>query len=401
MFIAVSLVLLAFNVSLVFNRFPRAGWDYRVYAGAVHCLHDGKDPYFVSNLASYSGGRNLSFVYPPLSIALFSALICTQGNHVYFLFWMLLLALTFLIVERTDTRGFSGFLLLVLFATAFLASYWNFQTGNIGLVELFLFSGFYYGICKDKLNLAALFLAVVSFLKITPFIFLLAFLFLDLPARKKVLLLLLVPAYAGFLHALSFVLYPDITPSYFLQVLGRIPGQHSPLYEPGGMSTPSSLLLCKDLGALAGLPYQVLYGLFATGLALLLYAKMRGRRFERMELLSLLVLFCLLLMPRLKPYSFAYALLPAYYLLKRSTFLEKTAALLVLSFVPLILYLVHTTSGHMGAGWVYENAASRTILHYGQLCALFVLFTWYLFRQEQEDNATEDGEMSRVPAIPG
>jgi hypothetical protein len=167
------------------------------------------------------------------------------------------------------------------------------------------------------------------------------------------------------------------------------------------MSTPSSLLLCKDLGALAGLPYQVLYGLFATGLALLLYAKMRGRRFERMELLSLLVLFCLLLMPRLKPYSFAYALLPAYYLLKRSTFLEKTAALLVLSFVPLILYLVHTTSGHMGAGWVYENAASGTILHYGQLCALFVLFTWYLFRQEQEDNATEDGEMSRVPAIPG
>src|SRR3990167_8828926 len=139
----------------------------------------------------------------------------------------------FLIIKKGDER-FNPLLLVTLLASGFLATFWNFFTGNIGLLELLLLSLCFYFTIKEKYYLAMFPLAFIALLKIIPLGLMSIFIFSGISKSSKLKVLSSGVILFIFFSSLSYILFPDITHSYYLALMGKIGKQISPIHEKGG-----------------------------------------------------------------------------------------------------------------------------------------------------------------------
>lgn len=371
------LLLLFANFLLLLSRFRVSGSDSQIYYGAVKAWENGNNPYLLENIKQYSAGP-FTFVYPPISIPFFKILHFGNPRVTYYLIWTIALVCTIAIIARADKKS-DLFLLTVLLVTGFLATYWNYLTGNVGLIELLLFAMVFYGIIKEKYLISAVFLPLTAVLKIAPLLYATLFVYLKSDRVKIIKILATIFTLFVLISGLSYVLHPNISSTYYLSITGHFDQQHSPLYETGGVTNPSSLTLIRAflerlLPNYMGLSI-LLYVLFIAVIIVMFYIFLsRGDR-NFLEIFSIGVLAIMLILPRLKPFSFVFALLPLYFLTKNLDYKHKTLLILLASALPLVFYF----SGDSWRLFWSPNLLVSGLWNYNQLLLLIAVFAFLIW----------------------
>jgi len=374
--------LMAINVFLIIFDFHRAGWDFKVSYGAIEAFKNNENPYFVKNLQKYTD-TNFPFGWP-LAILYFFRVIYFLNNFIgpklnYYILWLLFLLGAFIIIKKAR-KDFDPFLLAVLLLTGFMSTYWNFLTGSIGLIELFVFSLVFYYIIKKKYYVAAIFLALSGFVRILPLLFGSLFIFADIPGRSKRNIFLLIISIAAALHMVPFIFFPDMVRAYFLLLMGKISNQYSPAFERGMQNNPSLFCLMQDISEKVFGIYNSafcfgLYFLSVSFIFFLFFRYARENKHKFLEIFSLGALAFLLVFPRLKPYSFVFALLPIYFLIKDLVLKNKIYMILLVSACPLMFFV------NMNVLWY-----NFFIISYNQYIFLFLFFYIFLTRIKYWNN---------------
>jgi hypothetical protein len=210
-------------------------------------------------------------------------------------------------------------MLAALLSGGFAAASWNFYTGNTGIIEFLAVAAALHGLVYKRHGVAKLALGLVSAVKLTPLGFAVVFGAVMLRDRtRRELVVFGAGLVAGFatIHVLSLLIGPAYEYSYVLQLTGLIPNQHAAIRETSaGASNPTLLLLLKNILKSLGASKAALtlvYGLLLAAVAWQCYRIWR-RDPEPLTIWAFGMLLACLLLPRLKPYSFTYALLPVAY----------------------------------------------------------------------------------------
>ncbi len=375
-FHALVLLLIAFNVLLIGLFSATSGWDFAVYCGAVRAAEAGHNPYLVSELRPYTGS-DLSFVYPPSSLWLFKVL-CRLGNRGYLLWWSAALVPIFALMAAGES-GANRWLWGGLLLSGFIAVYFNYFTGNVGLLELLPFALAYQALRRHRYRASAVWLALSAYFKGVPLLFGATYAFLNRSWREKARLWLILGGSFALLLLASYAASPNLWDTYRHALTGSLGTQHSPLRESGGVTNPALPFLVADALRLIGItcPRQA----FIVYAALSLWIVSEGVFFIRrhrqdFELaFSVGVLGLLLVLPHLKPYSFTFALLPVYTLARRQGMRGRVQYLLIVSLIPLLLYLLPFA--------LYPRVlpeALRFLWNYGQTLALLTAYGIGLWR---------------------
>jgi hypothetical protein len=252
--IALCIFLMVLNIGIIRKSYYETGWDFNVYLTAVSAFENGIDPYSVGNMQKNQVQASpLPFIYPPISILFFKSLIVFfKKIHLsnfrinYYILWCLFLTGTFFVIRRGD-KEFQPLLFITLLLTGFIASFWNFMTGNIGIIELFLFSLTFYFILKERYYLSATFITLTAVMKIIPLVYVIFFVFSKKPNQVKWKVILLSVMLFILVSGISYFLFPDITYSYYQSVLGKLVIQGSPILRSGGIVNPSLFFLIRDV----------------------------------------------------------------------------------------------------------------------------------------------------------
>lgn len=368
--LCISLILISlFFTEIILISF-KTETDINVYCSAVEAYKNGNNPYLVEELRVYSSS-NLSFIYSPLSLPFFEVLCFVDSIMGYYIIWLLLLLATFYITKKADTQ-LDPLLLITLLASGFLATFWNMLTGNVGLIELTFFAATYYFIMKRKYRNAALFLALTSLFKILPILFAPLFLFTKESKKEKTKTFLLTTVFLAVVHLLSFLLFPQIMPTYLLSLIGKAGLQHNPIYESGGIKNPSLLFLIKELSRVFfnenTTAFIIIYILSTLLVLFLFYIYIKRKRRKFLHTFSFGILAIMTILPQLKPYSFTFALLPIYFLIKNFKLIDKIASLFIVSILPLVIL-------------IFGYSSSSIIWNYSQLICLFTLVIFILLKE--------------------
>jgi len=370
-YMSLCLCLIFINIFLIIVTgisIDSVGGDYNIYCGAVKVFEDGNNPYLVDNLRVYTRS-DLSFTYLPLNIIMFKGL-CHFNRFfhpwiIYYICWSGLLLGSFLVIKKSDADC-QHLLLFTLLITGFMGTYWNFFTGNTGLIHVFLISLMFYSIIKKKYYWASLFLVFASLLKIIPLIFSVLFIFAKISKWTKIKIWIFIALLFVLAHLLSFVLYPGITISYYLSIIGRMGQQHSPVHERVGtfffLFEEISKTLFGGIPVISLCLYLVFTGLILT--VVVKYSRAKNRSF--LNVFSLGMLAFILIFPRFRSYSFAWSLVPAYFLVKDWNLNGKFLAVLVVSVAPLCSFGIFSISGWF-KGWLET-------VEYGQSICLLAFF---------------------------
>ncbi len=374
----VCVLLIVFNVILLSARFQKAGWDFKIYAAAVRVFMAGENPYLVSNLIE-SSDVYLPFIYPPSTLYLFFPITFLAGIVGYRILWLLLLVASFFIVKSFD-RSFRPFSFATMIATGFMASYHNFRTGNVGLIELFFYAWAFKFIYEKKYALSSIFINLTAWLKIYPVLIGALFIFLKQSLRAKMRLILMLSLGFAVVFGASLVLYPQLSVSNYLALRGKIEGQPSPSDEIGGSSNPSSFLFIREIGErFLGTDQTFPLAVFIIYAAFILWCLIRDSRRKDLDfatLFSIGTLAILLLLPRLKPYSLTLALIPVYFLMKDMDYRQKLWGLFIVGLLPLGLSAVYFVLREMDLSSIWIGRQVYFISGYRQLFSLLIAFIY-------------------------
>ncbi len=384
------------NVVLLVSWYPSSGFDLNIGCSAVTAYDDGFDPYIVQYLQMYSASP-YSFPYPPISLVFFELICCGDHRIVYYIIWALLLTATFLTVKKTNNSD--PFLILVVLCTGFVATFLNFFTGNLGIPQLLFFSIIIALISKDRYYPAAILMGLMASLKLWPLA--LGALFLLAPRCKtdKIKLCSVLLISFGIVHLISYLAYPEITASYYDQVIGRIDSQHTPINEAteGSIANPSLVLGVKTLSSLLFnnnvISLVILEIIYVAFIAFSFTHYLNRQKGNFLNIFCIGTLAILLISPRLQLYSFVFALIPVYFLIKDFDLKNKFIFLFIISAFPLIFMLTsmmtafHSTDP---ANFIEESIFAddtnlplvSRITCYGQGISLLIFYIYFLIKDE-------------------
>ncbi len=368
-FIGACVLLLALNALWIFLRYGQSGWDFSIYFYAVKHLADGKDPYTTASVI------NCPFIYPPLTLAVFKPLLFF-GQYLkplYYLLWSVLLLLSALVVKKLSEKN-DPLYLATIFFTGFIAAYWNFRSGNIGLVELFMMAAVFYCLKKEAYLQAAAVVGLLGYFKITPISIAPLFLLLPLPAGTRVRMVLVSGLVFLALYGLSYLAYPGLMPSFF-KVVGY------PLTETGATSNASSLSLLSAMGRTFSAGRGVVFALYCVYAGLTVLASyFLSRKIRSMtvpESFSLWLLVLMAIWPRIKPYSYIYALIPAYLLTVGQGYRRKYETLLLISLVPMAFHILYSVYNAVDIRLLYSSNVIKGVIWYSQFFPVWFLLAYY------------------------
>jgi hypothetical protein len=317
------------------------GHDFVVYCDAATAFGSNLNPYYVSNLEHSS----LSFVYPPITLPVFAAM-CSLKNLfpidvVYTLYYSILLVFTYIVVKKSEDSSDSRtqtLFLVTLLVSGYIGAFWNFSTGNIGILGGAALAVLYFGLNRDREWLGILSISLVSIFKIFPALFAIAHSISSKSSGRAIKLLSRYMILGGLSVGVSYILFPELMHSYYLAITGQLP-QHSPINEGGGASTPALLFLLIGIGEFmfgSGASGVALYLVLLSLVAAALLKIYKKENIDRATILSFSIIGILLLIPRLKPYTLSYAVIPTYYLVKDWNIEGKTLILIFAVVIPSI-----------------------------------------------------------------
>ena len=380
------------------GRYRGAGWDFSTYRSAVKVFQEGNDPYLVKNLLEYSD-LGWPFVYPPSTLILFFPIVALAGVIGYRVLWLLMLAASFFIVRSFD-RNFQPFFFVTVVATGFMASYHNFRTGNVGLIELFFFCWAFKFIYEKRYALSAIFINLTAWLKIYPVLLGGLFVFLRKPVKNRIKPLIVLLVAFIIIGGSSPLFFPRLIVSSLGALTGRIDAQHSPTDEIGGSSNPSSFLfiveMTKNLFGTARAFPVVLFFVFAAFIIWSLMRYARGTEQDFTVLFSMGTLAILLLLPRLKPYSLTLALVPVYFLMREMDYRKKLAGLFIIGLLPLALSFIYFVlrETELSSSWI-----GRQIFFLSGYRQLFSLLAAYIYLWLVRPNKVPAGSIRETARV--
>ncbi len=315
LFFALTLALTALLGIFIFSN--PYGWDARLYCQAAELDRLGGNPYLAQD---FPGG--LPWLYPPALLNFFGVLCASPLNFAaaYPLIYLLVIALSLPLWQ--PGRDLPTALILAIGALAGLA--WALWSGNLEVILLLPVSLAFFSIQRSRWEIAAVCLGLMASIKILPLAYLPLLWLAPLPRLRKVRLLAIgLGTFLIIFYALTFS-RPDLTPWYFRQLTGGLPGQGNPAAEFGGINHPAFPFFFAALfGWPQGLP-ALFFGMAIGGAVAIALFWLTWRflapHFESREravfLFSFAFLLLSLVLPRFKPYTFV-LLLPALFLLLR------------------------------------------------------------------------------------
>jgi hypothetical protein len=320
------------------------GWDAQIYCAAEQAYGAGLSPYLVSNLKHFHA-VDFSFVYPLYALVVLKPFCSGDATSRFtVLYWTCLVCAFLLSASRLRTWSEQG-LLAILFLGGFAGTAYSLVTGNIGLIEGLGFSVCYFFLTRGRTAMAAFVLGATASFKLVPILFALSLPFLGrstAPSRGRnthLILYSLLPLAAGL--AISCTMNPSFFRDFVLQLLGLQPNQHAPIHELWPESNPVFLLALKTfLSALrieSSIPLCIVAAVMIFG-TISIMTRLRRTGMDDVRLFSMGTLFVLLLMPRVKPYSFPYAVLPVFYLIQGQSRSLQVATLLTSVWIPALLF---------------------------------------------------------------
>ncbi|MCJ7642955.1 MAG: glycosyltransferase 87 family protein [Candidatus Aminicenantes bacterium] len=376
-----GIFLILLNIALIINDYKVSGWDFNIYHAAVKTYASGENPYSVINLQKHLGKRryHYPFLYPPITLGFFNILhtmvsYCNQiasPKAYYYFLWCVLLAAVFLIIRKANAT-FNPLFLIILLFTGFISAYWNFLTGNIGIVELFFFSLVFYYITKKNNYLSAFFLAIIGIIKIIPLIFGSLFAFSKQSKAQKARIFGGLASLFMASNIISYAMDPKLFVQYYKFMIRRLSIFYNPLKEVGEYRSPAIFLYIKEItnhffnGNLTMFFAQYFLLLCIIFVLFTLYLRKRERSF--LDIYSFGMLALIIILPRMKPYSFTLALLPIYFLVKDQNWERKLWTIIIVSGMPLISYWAIKTS---------HNQGFLRFMEYGQSLSLLVFYVLY------------------------
>ncbi len=315
-------------------------WDFSVYLAAVDLFLKGGDPYSIQALQQSGGSGGLPFVYPPLAQFFFLPFHFLPGPVAYEVWLGLkLLALYGLLrIWRREVFPFEWNWKTILFLIfAFNACiYWDLAAGNVALFQVFLIWSALVCWRRRRHLLFGVLLGLAAQFKVTPLFLSILPLVLEERINVKGFLLAFLPG--AVLLGLNPVLFPQATHLFV---------QAASVLDERGLAAASGLALLRDAADLAGslgLPLpgaldEVLFGVLALGIlggSLVLLRK--TRRADAQGRLFFVLLTYLLILPRVKAYSYILVVIPSLAILLGSR--EK----LLIPFLVLLTVLPHANS---------------------------------------------------------
>jgi len=327
----VLLVLTAFQFSLFAT--GKTGWDYETYVSAIQTFNHGQNPYILENIIPYQqGGTQLQFDYPPHTLYFFWLLDFILVFHYTSIYYSVLLVLfiisAYLIVHLDEKRHY--LFLTTLLLTGFMGAIWNFVTGNIPILFLFLFAVIFTFMIKGKYWQSS----VVMGLSAAVSLFTVPFIVLFLLVRRSIIdRLSHIFLSLGIIGSLFIVDYL-VNPAYIISYVEMMIGGNSPLSESGGWNQPTPYLLFRDTlnGSFGGIiPFIAVSCIY---IGLILYATgtyYRKNKVNFPKTFSLVMLSIFMILPRLMPYDFIILVIPLYILFKDCSYQMKSLVLFVIS----------------------------------------------------------------------
>jgi hypothetical protein len=311
---------------------PSAGWDYRVYSGAVLAFSNGQNPFVLENVVQYVGG-NLPFTYPPHTLYFFWVLNCIHifdNIGMYYLLLSILLIASLSLITRIDSQP-DVFFLVTLVLTGFMAVVWNFGTGNKDIFFLFLFALMFFLLMKEKYWQSSIVMGLTGAISLITGPFVALFLFVRQSWPRRILYILLSGVVVGILFLVGYL----VNRGYFDSYIGTIQGGMSPLYDIGGYNTPTPYLLFGDL--LKGLnitgqvPLAVVSCIYIGVIAYAAWNYYSRHSSDLLQVYSVITLAVFMLLPRIKPYDFIILAVPLYFLFRNRSIRMKCLMFAVIS----------------------------------------------------------------------
>lgn len=297
----------------------RLQWDFHTYYYASAAQAAGLDPYDAANISKVSNKHwTPAFLYPPLTLPLFSLFRAVDYNVAVKVWLLLKLAMVGGLLAIWH-RGFGRLAPPAIFAAylcfAFGATfYWDLKAGNVSIVEQFLLWSAFWCLLRDRpWGFCGLLLAA-SLCKLTFVAFLPLLLLFDV-RRKWLCLASTALALVAYLLANRLV-----SPALF----GEYVRQAATMDDLGSRYNAGTLAFLKDMLGSAGTGPAplVAYGVLVVALLVTLVWRLRPALptlvADRPLAICLACALYVVLMPRMKSYSFIVLVLPAFLVVTRS-----------------------------------------------------------------------------------
>jgi hypothetical protein len=325
-------------IAVLWQRPVTLQWDFQSYYHASVAHQRDLSPYEARNLSLVSGKRWMPvYLYPPLTVHLFDpfrAMPYPVAVKVWLCLKLAMLGGVVVVWHRFFTRAappilFAAFLLLGFGSTV----YWDLHAGNVSIMEQFLLWLAFLGLLKGRAWAFCALLVAAS-------VFKLAFmLFLPLPLLLQGRRAWLPVATGGAVFVAYVLANRLLQPDLFAQYVTLAVS----VKDLGSRFNLGSLALVKDVFAYfgaedAGIAPLVVYGLVVVGV-LAVTVRVAGPARALLVAEPRLAVFLasalyVMVMPRMKSYSFIILLPAAWHAVRRSARSEALPYLLVLLLLP-------------------------------------------------------------------
>ncbi len=319
------------------------GWDFLTYCAFPNAVKAGLNPYKPEGIAAVA---NLPYptiyMYPPLAGYFFHPL-CSLPSILYPTFYLLLL-LGILYVNRTEKLTDSLYL-AALMTAGYISFHWCMVTGNIGILELFLFALFFYFFKKERHYFMGTIIGIVGFIKILPLVFGASVLFTKQGRTRQFLKTYLIGFTSAYvpLQLLSLIMFPGTSKKYYNFILDILPGGNFNI-----MSLPSSWANPTLLTAVDAWADRYLHG-YGTDIILIgflligLFSLMRNysnlAQDDPLKALAFAFIILSLALPMLRNYSIIIVTLPVFLATKGFNWKARSTVLFLACSLPYIRLL--------------------------------------------------------------
>ena len=193
------------------------------------------------------------------------------------------------------------------------------------------------------------------------------------------------------INAVSYLLFPDITYSYYQSVLGKLVIQGSPILRSGGIANPSLFFLIRNVSRKLFCENHIVsfsvYTLFVGCVVAFFIGYVLKKDRDFVKVFSLGVISFFLVYPSFHQYSFTFVLLPVYFLTKDFDLRNKFLTVLIISAVPLTTLLKLFTNVFLYGR--RDDSYFANMLNYSQSLCLLAFFMFFLVRDFFDGKRTQ------------
>jgi hypothetical protein len=319
-------------------------WDFKSYYYAAAAHEQQLNPYEMKALAEVSGKDiHFAYVYPPVTLWM-ARMLTVFPYRISYQIWLflkiaLLIALVYIWKTCFLAEKSSVLLYIFIFFAFDAAVYWDFKTGNISIIEQFLLWSAFLFFLKNRPLPFCLLILLISVFKATLIVFVVLLPFSDIKFKWWYCIGSFLVF--GTIIASNFLFDPSVLSSYYGRLL-------SISREGPDDFNFTTLVFIKDIinrirGVRIGDPPSlsciVIYGaviisIIGITIRSLGWRNIRAGNIDRKLLIFLACVIYVLIVPRLKCYSYIMLIAPGYYIVRQYVTVKALPYIILLIFIP-------------------------------------------------------------------